>query len=203
MGYKKGLQRTNDDTAMAAPASKTIRDLSGQWTMNKELSDSAEPGLVLQGIGLLIRKGIGLTTISLSIEQYEGSPRPPSTAEGPVMRIDTTSSATGFTSTSERRCVDDVRREHSDWLFGTVEGRSHWIQLDDVDDEFLKEGWVFADGEDKTLLRAIGVNKTAGWTATQTWGFQMINGERRYCRNVVIEKGEERVNLRVVYDYVG
>ncbi|PFH58789.1 hypothetical protein XA68_13205 [Ophiocordyceps unilateralis] len=187
---------------MAAPASKTLRDLNGQWTMNKELSDSAEPGLMLQGIGFLIRKGIGMATISISVEQYEGSPRPPSTAQGPVTRIDTTSSAAGLSSTSERRCVDDVPREHSDWLFGTVEGRSHWITLDEIDDAFLAHGWVF-DGDDKTLLRAIGVNKTAGWTATQVWGFQMIEDERMYCRNVVIEKGEERVELRVVYDYVG
>ncbi|RDA91377.1 hypothetical protein CP533_6888 [Ophiocordyceps camponoti-saundersi (nom. inval.)] len=188
--------------AMAAPTSKTIKNLSGQWTMSKKLSDSMEPGLALQGIGFFVRKGICMATISLSVEQYEGKPRPPSTSEGPVWRIDSTQSAAGLSSTSENRCVDDIPREQTDWVFGTVEGRSHWITLDEVQDPYLAGGWIF-DGDDKTLLRAIAVNKTAGWTATQVWGFQMVDDERRYCRNVVIEKGEQRVNFRIVYDYVG
>ncbi|RDA87964.1 hypothetical protein CP532_3457 [Ophiocordyceps camponoti-leonardi (nom. inval.)] len=184
------------------PDSRIRTNDSRSVQQSKKLSDSMEPGLALQGIGFFVRKGICMATITLSVEQYEGTPRPPSTAEGPVWRIDSTQSAAGLSSTSEQRCVDDTPREQTDWVFGTVEGRSHWITVDEVDDAYLAGGWIF-DGDDKTLLRAIAVNKTAGWTATQVWGFQMVDDERRYCRNVVIEKGDERVNFRIVYDYVG
>lgn len=46
-------------------------------------------------------------------------------------------------------------------------------------------------------------NVDSGWTAEQIWGFMDIEGERRYCRNIVIRKKDERVNMRLVYDYQG
>merc|ERR1712000_717432 len=55
-----------------------------------------------------------------------------------IQHIDIEQSASGLTSTHEKRCLDDVFREHSDWLFGTVKGKTKWVTLDEVTDEFLK-----------------------------------------------------------------
>jgi hypothetical protein len=41
-----------------------------------------------------------------------------------------------------------------------------------------------------------------GWTATQIWGFKVVEGERKYVRNVVIAKEGERVELQLVYDWL-
>ncbi|KAL7799136.1 hypothetical protein V8C37DRAFT_398960 [Trichoderma ceciliae] len=187
---------------MAAPASKTTKDLNGKWTMNKSLSDSSEPVLALQGIGFLIRKTIGIATITLDVKQYEGPPKPPNTATDIVFHIDITQSASGLTSTQENRCFDDFPRDHTDWLFGTVTGRSRWVSLDEVTDDFLKQGWEL-EGEGKSFITNVAENKEKGWIAEQVWGFQIVNGERRYSRNVVVTKGEERAQIRLVYDFNG
>ncbi|KAF3016152.1 hypothetical protein E8E14_008718 [Neopestalotiopsis sp. 37M] len=194
---------------MAAPANKTIGDLNGKWVMNKTLSDSPEPGLALQGIGYLTRKAIGFSTVTLDVKQYTDE------ATG-VPHVDIEQTATGgLKGTSEKRTVDGTAREHSDWLFGKVKARSFFVTHEDLPgkireelggDDFLAGDWIVADGE-KTgpggALHLVNyVEAEAGWTAAQVWGFQTIGGERRYARNIVIKKGDKKVELRLVYDFV-
>ncbi|KAK1769982.1 hypothetical protein QBC33DRAFT_307894 [Phialemonium atrogriseum] len=194
---------------MAAPASRTLKDLNGKWTMNKTLSDSPDPALALQGIGWLTRKAIGLASITLDIKEYEGVPSPPSEAAGPATHIEIEQLATaGVKGTTEKRCVDGEWREHGDWLFGRVRGRSNWIaSAADVEDKFLAGGWLAGEGEasgpaGEGLLESYVESLDSDWTARQIWGFQTVEGERRYCRNIVVAKGAQRVEIRLVYDYL-
>jgi hypothetical protein len=184
---------------MAAPAEKTMKDLSGKWVMNKTLSDSAEPALVLQGIGFLLRKGIGLATVTLTINQYEAPPKPPHTSSDIVTHIDIEQSASGLSSTQENRCLDNQHRDHTDWLFGTVRGQSRWVTLDEIDDAHLKKGWL-VEGDNK-FVYSLAESQDNGWTATQIWGFKMVEGERRHCRNLLVKKGDKRVEISFVYDW--
>ncbi|KAI0137081.1 hypothetical protein BJ170DRAFT_43196 [Xylariales sp. AK1849] len=192
---------------MAAPASKTIGDLTGKWVMSKTLSDSPEPGLALQGISWVTRKAIGLATITLHTKQYTD-------AEG-LVHIDIDQTATGgIKGTSENRVIGAPLVHHSDWLFGKVEARSEWLAGPLAEHESIKEhgvdhlakGWLEGD-EEKTGPGGVAhlvtwVVSENGWTACQVWGFQTIGGERRYARNVVIKKGDKKVDLRLVYDFV-
>ncbi|KAH6604699.1 hypothetical protein Trco_006406 [Trichoderma cornu-damae] len=188
---------------MAAPSSKTTKDLNGRWTMNKTLSDSSEPVLALQGIGFVTRKAIGLATITLEVKQYQGPPKPPNAATDIIVtHIDIVQSASRLSSTQENRCFDDYPRDHTDWLFGSVTGRSRWVSLDEVADGFLRQGWEL-EGEGKSFITNVAENKERGWVAEQVWGFQLVDGERRYCRHVVVTKGEERAQIRLVYDFDG
>ncbi|PHH72921.1 hypothetical protein CDD82_5735 [Ophiocordyceps australis] len=189
---------------MAAPPNKTINNLSGKWALNRQLSDSLDAGLSLQGINFLFRKAIGVASITIQVNQYQAPPRPPSQAEGTYTAIDIDQSASGLSSTQELRCLDDVSREHRDWLFGTVMSRSSWTSLDKVDDDFLRKGWDVdqADAGNTALVRTLAENEDYGWTATQIWGFQTIDGERHYCRNIVFKKGQQRVEALLVYDWV-
>ncbi|KAF7544206.1 hypothetical protein G7Z17_g10125 [Cylindrodendrum hubeiense] len=186
---------------MAAPPAKTINDLNGNWIMNKSLSDSSEPVLALQGIGWMTRKAIGLATISIAVNQYQAPPKAPNTSTDIVTHIDIVQSASGLSSTTENRCIDNTFRDNSDWLFGTVKSRSAFVSLDEVDDEFLKKGWLI-EGEGKQFVKSYVESQGNGWIATQIWGFETIDGERRYCRHVMVTKGDERVQIRLVYDYV-
>ena len=43
----------------------------------------------------------------------------------------------------------------------------------------------------------------AGWKVEQVWGFETINGERRYTRRVVVWNAGKEVRTRIVYDYKG
>ena len=141
--------------------------------------------------------------------QYEAAPKAPNTSTDPVTHIDIQQIATaGMKGTREERCLDNNLRPHSDWIFGNVEGRSRWLSLDEVEDGFLKSNWLEGesektgpDGKDHVL--SFVENVDTHWTAEQIWGFQDVEGERRYCRNIVIKKGDERVNMRLVYDYLG
>lgn len=186
---------------MAAPAHKSTKDLNGKWVMNKSQSDSAEPCLVLQGIGFIIRKSINMATISLDINQYEAPPKAPNTATDIVTHIDILQSASSLTSTQENRCLDDFFRDHYDWLFGNVKGRTTWVSVEDIEDAFLKKNWL-VEGEGKTLIKSHVESKDSNWTATQVWGFQEVEGQRKYARHVVVVKGNERAEVRFVYDFV-
>ncbi|KAH7257320.1 hypothetical protein BKA59DRAFT_103657 [Fusarium tricinctum] len=186
---------------MAAPAEKTITDLSGKWVLNKTLSDSSEPILSLQGIGYITRKGIGMATITIDVNQYSAPPKAPNTSTDVVTHIDITQSASGLTSTQENRCLDFNDREHSDWLFGNVKGRSRFVTLDEVEDDFLKQGWL-VEGEGK-FVQSIAESLDNGWVATQIWGFEEVKGERRYVRHVLVTKGDKRVTAKLIYDYQG
>lgn len=37
---------------------------------------------------------------------------------------------------------------------------------------------------------------------TAVWGFEEVEGERRYVRYTVTRKGEKEIRLRLVYDFV-
>ncbi|KAI1150533.1 hypothetical protein F4825DRAFT_398123 [Nemania diffusa] len=191
---------------MAAPASKTIKDLSGKWSINKTLSDPTDPALALQGMSWLLRKAIGAASIVLAVTQYVD--------EAGQTHIDIEQSASGLRGTREARVLNWTAREHKDWLFGTARGRSKFISLGELatlvgEGEARKEGWVDSDflaldwegGEaDEVVLNHVDAD--AGWQATQVWGFQVVGGERRYVRNVVVRKGEKYECLKMIYDFI-
>jgi hypothetical protein len=157
--------------------------------------------LAIQGIGYLIRTGISYATISITVNQYEAPPKPPAESTDIFTHIDIEQSASGLTNTQENRCLDDTFRDHTDWLFGHVKGRTAWVTLDQIEEAYLKNGWeVEADGK---LITSHVESQDAGWTATQVWGFQEVNGERRYCRNIIVSKEDQRAEFRLVYDYNG
>lgn len=171
------------------------------------MSDSAEPVLALQGIGFFIRKGIAMATVELEVNAYEAPPKPPNTAADTIVtHIDIVQTAAGLSSTHEQRCVDDTFREHSDWLFGKVRGKTRWVSLDEITDEWLKKDWEL-EGEGgsagKNFVNSYVESVDNSWVAEQVWGFQKIDGQRMYCRNVVVTKGSERVAIKLVYDYNG
>ncbi|KAK1755032.1 hypothetical protein QBC47DRAFT_207595 [Echria macrotheca] len=195
---------------MAAPPSKTIKDLNGKWVMNKSQSDSIEPGLALQGIGWVTRKAVGMTTLTLHVKQFDAPPSPPADPSGPEVthiEIEQTGTA-GFKGTSEKRCLDYTFREHSDWLFGSVRGQTKWIARADVKDPFLNSNdWLEGEAEaggpaGETHVLSYVESLDNGWTATQIWGFQLVGGERKHVRLIVIAKGTDRVELKLVYDYI-
>ena len=142
------------------------------------------------------------------MKQYDGPPSPPSESKDPATHIEITQTAGKLSSTTEHRCLDFVFREHSDWLFGNVKGHSKWIHAKDIDDAFLAKGWEEGDaeaggpdGETHLLSEAISLDRD--WTATQIWGFQVVDEQRHYTRKIVVATTSgERAEIRLVYDYI-
>ncbi|KAJ8115485.1 hypothetical protein OPT61_g2890 [Boeremia exigua] len=195
---------------MAAPASVTIKNLQGKWVMSKTLSDAFDPVLALQGIGWLTRKALGAATVTQHLKHH--------TAEDgttPQIDIDQLISG-GLKGSSEQRTLDWTYREHSDWLFGTVKGRSRYTTLAaaleeakangvaEEDIKYLAEGWL-KETEDGDVIETYAENVGNKWTGWQIWGFAEIGGERKYVRRVVVRKTDknEVQKVRLVYDYTG
>ncbi|KAI0175971.1 hypothetical protein GGR52DRAFT_338771 [Hypoxylon sp. FL1284] len=215
---------------MAASGTKTIGDLNGKWVLNKTLSDSVDPALSLQGVGWLVRKAIGAATITLHVKQYQGPPSPTAASEtkpaggDDVTHVDIQQVATaGVKGTAENRCLDDAFRDHSDWLFGHVRGRTRWVGPADVaalvaeggeartwgwvDDDSVALDWLEDEAERTGPAGASHIlsfvqSVDAAWTALQVWGFQSVGGERRHVRNVVVAKAGKFYSFKMVYDWI-
>ncbi|KAH8732810.1 hypothetical protein GQ44DRAFT_601922 [Phaeosphaeriaceae sp. PMI808] len=198
---------------MAAPDDTNIKNLQGKWVLNKALSDNPDPALALQGIGWFTRKGIGLATVTQSLKQSSTTG-----ADGqPATQIDIDQTASGgVKGTSEHRTLDWQYRGHSDWLFGTVQGRTRYTTLEVIleeakgkgtkeeDAKFLVEGWL-KETEEGEVVDSFVENEASKWTANQVWGFAEINGERRLTRRFVVRKTDkdEVVRFRMTYDWAG
>ncbi|KAL9098725.1 MAG: hypothetical protein Q9187_009611, partial [Circinaria calcarea] len=118
--------------------------------------------------------------------------------------IDITQTATGgIKGTTELRTLDWTLRGHKDGIFGEVKGKSRWASLKDLKgaDEWLRGPFLDEDGgvRVQAWVESIG----GGWTAEQVWGFEEIKGSRYHVRHIIVRKGEDWKQARLVYDYQG
>lgn len=187
---------------MAAPPEKTLHDLNGSWIMNKSESGNTDAVLSLQGVGWFIRKTIGFATVTLNFKHYN--------EDDGTERIDIDQVITpGLQGTRELRALNWEWRDHEDIVFGAVRGRSRWIKItdlpDDEDGKYMKDGWDAATVESGELIESYVESKTKGWTANQTWGFETLNGVRKYTRHVIVKdkSGKKILKLKIYYDYAG
>lgn len=107
-------------------------------------------------------------------------------------------------------------RPHSDWIFGSVQGRSRYTTLAKVSEEatgkgvveedakYIVEGWL-KETEDAGVVESYVENESSKWTGWQLWGFAEINGERRLVRRFAVRRTDNNkvVHVRLVYDYAG
>ncbi|KAF4535179.1 hypothetical protein DIS24_g2792 [Lasiodiplodia hormozganensis] len=188
---------------MAAPLEKTVQDFNGSWVMNKKESGNTDAILELQGFGWLLRRAIRIATVTLICKQYKD--------ENGLEHIDidqiTTPSLPGKKETPEERVLDWEWRDSVNGVFGKVKGRTRRITLadlpDDEDGKFMKEGWDESTIEGGDLIETFVENQDSGWTANQTWGFELKDGVRKHTRHVVVKAGEKVLREKLVYDYNG
>lgn len=197
------------------------------------MSDNPDPLLVLQGVGWLTRKAIGLATVRVRVSLLTSSRQHidtnPSqltvneyTDSDGTTHIDITSNASGLSTTQENRTLDFQDRSHQDRIFGNVVGRSRLIVLSQPFVPCAKYseseiGFLLAktlrDGETSSKfleddsVQSFAKNQDSGygWTAEQVWGFELIDGNRYYTRRVVGKdaSGQKSELVRLVYDYQG
>ncbi|XPT00384.1 hypothetical protein M3J09_009538 [Ascochyta lentis] len=184
------------DTTMAAPPNVTLQSLSGKYTLNKSCSDDFSKVLALQGINMLVRKAATAASVHLTIRQPD------------AQHINMAQSVTAgkIPGTTEEYTLDWEWRSNEDSFFGTVEGRSRWVSVDEGRQSGIvgAEGgdWMEGDSEAK-LIQAEGKKPDGEWEAAHLWGFEVVDGERRHTRRVLVknDKGEE-LRVRMVYDFV-
>jgi hypothetical protein len=178
------------------------------------MSDDTDEILRLQGVSWFTRRAIALSTITLYVRHYKG--------DDDIERIDIDQTLTGIPGTSENRILDWKLKEHDDYLFGPVVGKSRRANVDEIENEFLREGWLpdtVRDGVINSYVKSDTPKSNTSWIAEQvcqpfqhaclqnglpiqTWGFEQLNDERRYVRHVdFIGPGNEHIQARMVYDF--
>ncbi|KAF9229134.1 hypothetical protein BS17DRAFT_771080 [Gyrodon lividus] len=187
---------------MAAPPSVTTKAMSGKFVMNKSLSGSVDEILRLQGVSWFKRRAISMFTLTLSVRH--------TTDVAGVEHIDIDQTLSGgIPGTSEGRILDWQERDEDDDIFGTVIGKSRRIAVKEVTDEFLKRDWTRDTIDDGVVLAVAWSNPKKNkltWRAEQTWGFSVVNGERRYVRHTTFTSSDKQdgpIYARLVYDYIG
>ncbi|KAL0254409.1 hypothetical protein SLS55_009884 [Diplodia seriata] len=169
---------------------------------NKGDSDDTDAILSLQGVGWFLRKTIGIATITLNFKQYKD--------ESGVEHIDIDQLISpGVQGTREERALNWEWRDHRDFVFGQVKGRTRRVTLTDIPDDedgrFMKEGWDESITQNNELIETYVENQDKGWTANQTWGFELKDGVRRYARHVIVKDktGKKILRIKLYYDYSG
>ncbi|KAL4910595.1 hypothetical protein BDW74DRAFT_141444 [Aspergillus multicolor] len=111
---------------MATPKEITFENYNGSWSMDRNTSDPTDPVLAMQGLSWFMRTTLAWVTVTLNTKQYADAEH---AADKTIQHIDVENVVTGgLQGTSEARVTDWKRREHSDAIFGKVEGQSRFIR---------------------------------------------------------------------------
>lgn len=135
-----------------------------------------------------------IMTVTVEVKQY--------TDDHGTVRIEIKNVVGGGKSiTTELRVLDWELIERQDPSLGQLHCRSRCVQLRDIEDDFLRQGWPKDLNEDG-LIHSRVESIDHGWVQEQTWGFAEVEGQRRHVRRVVVSKGSERRSARFVLDWI-
>ncbi|KAJ5649053.1 uncharacterized protein N7484_002776 [Penicillium longicatenatum] len=177
---------------MAAPSEITVRNLSGKWDSNSELSDDATPIMELQGVPWIVRAMLANASISVTLRQ--------SIDESGVTKVDSVQTSMGQV-VEEARILDWERRDQPHLIFGNMTVRSRFSAPNDVETVLRnRSGSGECDWEEEVIEIEV---ETAGWKSITIWGFTTIDGTRRYIRRSIARKGGEEKVVQLVYDWAG
>jgi hypothetical protein len=99
--------------------------------------------------------------------------------------VDAEQTVAGISGNSEKRTLIWQDKNVEDPVFGWVNSKSRRISPDQLEETFLKEGWTDETKEHGVVHNYV-TSDTAksgtSWIAIQSWGVEVINGERRYVR---------------------
>ncbi|CAI7571469.1 unnamed protein product [Penicillium glandicola] len=213
---------------MAAPADITIQNLSGKWEMDSTHSNPTDPLLALQGMGWVMRKAISYATVTIFVHQYADTENASLIHIDSQQVI--TGGIQGTKEErkldwEEREHVDHIfgKLQGRSRYIGAAkseDGAVHPVieiqtkvgspEADAKVQKFLigetlidgskSEGFLAEEGE-VVFLQSFVRNTESGWTAEQVWGFEIVDGERRHTRRVVVIKDGKVQSARLVYAF--
>lgn len=57
------------------------------------------------------------------------------------------------------------------------------------------------DGEEVMAIEETSEGKNTGWKTVAVWGFERVDGGRRFCKYCITTKGDRKAEARLVYNY--
>ncbi|KAH6650458.1 hypothetical protein F5144DRAFT_523685 [Chaetomium tenue] len=183
---------------MAAPTTINIDDVSGRWLLNRQLSQSTEAMFALQGIPWIIRKIINFATLEL--EYVKLDPTPDATAAR--LAFKQTVRPGGFDTRNEY-ILDGESRTDTVPIFGEISMRCHYVGSEEAAKHDAVGLETDADNAGHAAILEILRSEPMGWAATTVWGFEVIDGVRRFVKHNSTIKGEKVEKAKLVFDYLG
>ncbi|CAG8973052.1 hypothetical protein HYALB_00010826 [Hymenoscyphus albidus] len=190
---------------MAAPASKTVFNMTGVWQINRALSDDIDQMFALQGISWLLRKLLAFTTVRLSMKHRNQDPDgsgPHTNEEKPpisTIRVKQTVTPGNFNS-EDTYILDSVAREHTVPIFGRISVQAEYSSISSIPDAEVLVSTQESGSQTVILDRVKSLGNV--WSTSSVWGFGEIGGKRYHTRHSVTKKGDKELRLRIVYDFV-
>lgn len=179
--------------ALPVPEDVTIHNLSGVYGLNHALSDSSQAVLKMQRVNWMVRQAVAYSALDVTLKQYVNE-------EGRHC-LDQEQLSTGGVKNFEDRVMDWEPTVKHNWIWGEVNGRSRYVALSELEDEYLKSGWS-QDTIEGEVVEVYAESVTDTWSATQIWGFAVVDGQRRHVRKILAQKpGSADLRIRMVYDW--
>ncbi|KAG2350196.1 hypothetical protein BDR05DRAFT_4129 [Suillus weaverae] len=185
---------------MACPDTVTTKNLSGKLRFNKKLSDDIDETLKLQGVSYLKRTAIANFTLTLEPTHF--------TDDDGVEHIDVKQTLSGgFKAPVDSLLLNGEESSKNDDLFGHLIAKSQRSKVDDLDIDFLKEGWsedTLEDGLIAGVVKSDTAKTGKDWVINVVWGFAVIDGVRRFARRYkfTTKDRSEPIYVKLYYDYV-
>jgi hypothetical protein len=126
----------------------------------------------------LTRRAIAAATATLHVRHYKD--------DNNVEHIDIEQKiASGLPGTTENRTLDWTFRESSDFIFGPVLGKSRRVPVDEIDNEFLRNGWM-PDTVEHGVIDAYVKSDTP--KSKMTWMVEQVRQHFRYILASLVYK---------------
>ncbi|TLS21195.1 uncharacterized protein PpBr36_10639 [Pyricularia pennisetigena] len=166
--------------------------MNGTWLLNKQLSDDLDPTFAAQGVPFILRKMLKFAGVRIDMtEDLEASP-------APTIHFKQIVSPGGF-HTEEDYVLDAQYREGTVPIFGTISVQARFLPMSKLDDEGLRT--QLEEGGTGDVVIEEKTTSKLGWECRGIWGFEKIDGERRFVRTNFTKKGGEQVTAKLVYDF--
>lgn len=191
---------------MASPESITMKNFSGKYYMNKEISSKFDPVLAAQGVSWAIRTIASYANPVVVHEHYVD-------ANGNEALNMITPGVKGLSSEfKEEYILDDEEREKFNPLFGKMIGRATRSSESTIRDisPFLLEGWL-PDVEDSPATNGYFHVYAEGdtskgayeWRSDQVWGFQEVEvdgkKEKYFCKKTYFDSPSLKTDITMYY----
>ncbi|KAG1908251.1 uncharacterized protein F5891DRAFT_973710 [Suillus fuscotomentosus] len=186
---------------MACPDTVTTKNLSGKLRLNKALSNDIDDTLKLQGVGYIKRTAIANFTLTLEPTQF--------TDDDGVEHVNVKQTLSGgFKAPADSLVLNGQEVSKEDSLFGHLIAKSWRSKVEDLDIDFLKEGWsedTLEDGLIAGIVKSDTAKSGRDWVINVVWGFVILEGVRRFARRFrfTTKERSEPIDVKLYYDYGG
>jgi len=132
------------------------------------LSDDVDETLKLQGVGYMKRTAIANFSLTLEPNHYVD--------DDGVEHIDVKQTLSGgFNAPTDNLVLDDKEHPRDDNLFGPMIPRTRRVKVEELEIDFLKEGWTEDTLEDGLIY---GIVKSETEKTKKDWVIHMVHSIR-------------------------